>query len=441
MLIVALLIAAIIALVLGGYLSLNLNTARLSQRTFNRGAAFHLAEAGLEEGLWAYNRVLDQSEGPWKEWDIIEGGAWRTLKGFDLTKSTNSSVKIHATPVNPSESDRPTLVALATVTSPGGAPVHQMIEVSLSRRSFFAAGIVARESLVFNGSSSSFDSWDSDPDADPATPSIPYSESTATDVSTVATGSTDPNGIDLTNTRLNGYFCGVGILPRVGTSGLIGPFGTADGMIDSSRISGDFRAGFPVVKAPADGTWLNHFDATLGTEGTATSWSAESLSLNGQDSLTILGDVVLVLTSQLNALSLAGQASIIIPDRSSLTLYTDGDIQISGQGMINDAARPAALQFWSTVATPEKQWQTISLSGRGALSAVIYAPEAAVTINGQGTITGSIVARTLVFNGNTAFHYDESLARLNRHAGFRAERWRTIDDPVEFAARLPVINR
>lgn len=441
MLIVALLVAAFIALILGGYLSLNLGTSRLAQRGFDRGAAFHLAEAGLEEGLWTYNRTLAGQNTAWTDWQVTDGSAWRKIDGFALTGATRGEVKIHASPVTPTDENRPTVVALATVNTPGSAPVNQMVQVTLRRRSFFAAGLIAREKLVFNGNRSSFDSWDSDPDRDPATPAIPYAAALARDTGTIASAATELSQINLSRARIQGYYRGTGLVPAVGSQGSLGSFATPLGAVDLSRISGDFRADFPAIEAPADGTFIASFSNTLGTPGEATSWRAVSLQLNGKKTLTILGDVTLVLTDPILALSLSGQAGIDIPQGSSLTLYFSGDIRITGAGFANANPSPAALQLWSSVQDPLARHQRIAIAGRGALSAVIYTPEAAVTVSGNGDVLGAIVAREIIFNGNAAFHYDEALRHLKMHAPYRTDTWRTIDTPEERAALLPLFDR
>jgi len=314
-----------------------------------------------------------------------------------------------------------------------------MIETTLRRRSFFGAGLVARESLVFRGRNTSFDSWDSDPDQDPATPAVAYEAAAPSDTGSVATGALDNTNAALNQAQIHGYFLSSGLTPDVGTGGYIGPFGVAEGQIDPSRLSKNFHADFPVIVPPADGTLLTTFGATLGTAGTATSWQAPSLRLKGSSTLTILGDVTLVLTDPLDALSIAGQAGIVVPAGSSLVLYAAGDVFVAGQGLANGNAAPAALQFWSTAASTRPQ--SVSVTGNGAFSGVIYAPEAEVTVNGNGAIAGSIIARQLTFTGNAAFHYDLALGRLNRHAPYRADEWRIVDDPATQAKRLPLVDR
>ena len=438
MLVVALLVAALIALVLGSYLSLNLGTARLAQRTFDRGAAFHLAEAGLEEGLWTYNRLLAGDTAAWGDWSASGDAAWRRIDGFQLTASTTGEIKLYASPVAPDEGNRPTLVALATVSSPGGAPVTQMIETTLRRRSFFAVGLVAREKLVFQGRNTTFDSWDSDPDQDSATPAVPYSSAVAEDVGSIATGALDNTNVALNQARIHGYFFTSGLTPAVGTSGFIGPFGVADGVIDPDRFSQNFHADFPLVAPPSGGSLVTEFGTALGTLGQSTRWHASELRLKGSEALTILGDVTLVLTDPLDALSIGGNATLVVPPGSSLTLYAQGDVVIGGKGLANTNPQPAAFQFWSG-AGPDRP-QTVDVRGNGSFAGVLYAPEAAVTVNGNGSIAGTIVAREITFTGNAAFHYDLALGRLYRHAPYRADDWRTVDDPAVIAERLLLLN-
>jgi hypothetical protein len=440
-LVVALLVAALIALLLGSYLSLNLGTARLAQRTFNRTAAFHLAEAGLEEGLWTYNQLLARAPAPWTDWQVASDAAWRRFDNFQLSPSTSGSIKIYASPASLSDTALPNLVALATVTSPGGAPVTQLLEVTLRRRSLFGGGLVARDGLVFRGNNTSFDSWDSDPDQNPATPAIPYSARVRSDLGTIATGAATAGDLFIAKTRIHGFIHTAGIDPVIGSTGLIGPFGTADGVIDSTRLAHDYHADFPGVSPPSGGTLLPSFGTTLGTLGQKTLWRANSLRLNGNKSLTILGDVTLVLTDLLTAVSITGNAQLIIPAGSSLQLYCDGDVLIGGRGLANLNNAPASFQIWGGATSSSNRAQSLALVGNGTLAAVAYSPEGHITINGNGSIHGALVGRTITFTGNAAFHYDLALGRLASHAPFRASGWSSVDDPARRAALLPLVDR
>ncbi|MFH1496915.1 MAG: hypothetical protein ABII82_03725 [Verrucomicrobiota bacterium] len=428
LLIVAMLVAAFIALGLGSYLSFNLTSTRLAQRTFHRNAAFNLAECGLEEGLWSYNRTLSGETDGWTGWNTDAGSAWRKFDGFSFAAGTTGSVKVYATPRTPAEGTAPRVVALATIDTQSGTGTTQMIEVSLKRRSYFANGLTARRTLAFKGNSTTFDSWNSDPDNNPATAAVPYSPALAQDTGGVASSTVESTDLIFNNARIHGYVRTGGPYPTVGPQGLIGPAGTPDGVIDPDRVATDFSANFPDLAAPADGTVIGAIGPTLGTPGTSTSWICPALILKGNDTLTILGDVTLVLTDPIKALSITGKASIIIPAGSALTLYTPGDVLVAGNGLVNANASPATFRLWSTH-TSDNFNQEIDITGNGSLSAVIYAPRADLTLRGNGDVQGAMVADTITLTGNAAFHYDEALANLSDHAGYRATGWRQLTGP------------
>jgi hypothetical protein len=56
-----------------------------------------------------------------------------------------------------------------------------------------------------------------------------------------------------------------------------------------------------------------------------------------------------------------------------------------------------------------------------------------VKINGNGDVMGSLVGRTVTFNGNAAFHYDESLANEGGDTPFGISRWRELTTAEERA--------
>ncbi len=425
LLIVAMLVAAFIALGLGSYLSFNLSSTRLAQKTFHRNAAFNLAEAGLEEGLWSFNRTLAGQTDGWNGWNTDSGDAWRKFEGFSFAAGTSGSVKVYATPRIPTEGSKPRLVALAAIDTNSGTGTTQMIEVSLQRRSYFANGLTARRTLAFRGNNTTFDAWNSDPDQNPATSSVPYSSAVARDDGGVASTTVESTDLIFNNAKIYGYVHTGGPAPAVGSNGLIGPFGTLNGVIDSARVATDFSASFPDVTAPTDTTFIASVGTTLGTVGTTTKWHTPSISLKGTSTLTILGNVTLVLTDKIHALSIAGKGSIIIPTGSSLTLYVSGDVMIAGNGLVNPNANPATFRLWGTH-TSEETNQEIDITGKGSLNAVIYAPKSDVTIRGNGAIQGSIVADTITLTGNANFHYDQALANLGDNATYRSTGWRVL---------------
>ena len=425
-LIVAMLVTAMLALVLGSYFNLSLTSSRQTRRTFDRDTAFHLAEAGIEEAIWSYNQKLSGSASAWDGWNTDGAAAWKKFADFTLTTSSTGSVKVYASTTSPSASTKPVVVAESTVQTGTANPVTQMIEVTLRRRSFFANGLTARQQLLFRGTNTSFDSWDSDPDNDPSTPAVDYGAATRNDLGGIASASVDSTAALINHASIYGYVSTGGAAPQVGNDGLIGSFAAAPGTVDPARVATDFNASFPAVTAPVDGTWISPLGPTLGVAGASTRWRTAALTLSGKQTLTILGNVTLVITAEhgQTALTLTGQASIIISPGASLTVYTAGNIHAAGNGVANANVQPVSFQIWGTDTTDSGQ--SINLAGNGALRAVIYAPQGDVSLNGNGNMMGAVTARNITLTGNAAFHYDHALSDLSDHAPYGPDHWRLL---------------
>lgn len=436
MLIVTLLIMAVLALALTSYVSLNLNSARLAQRGFQQAAAFNLAEAGAEEALWSFNQANAGSSAAWNDWTLASGTAKRQLTGFDLG-SASGSVKVYVDNYSPTGSARPSVVALSTVEASGGASVTKMVEVTLRRRSRFSAGLMAKDTITFAGSRAEVDSWNSDPDNDSSTAPVAYSSSTRNDRGSVASVAVDTEKVLVNQADVYGYVYTGGAQPVVGENGSIrGRDTPEDTRIDPARVATDFSATFPDVVAPEDGTWLASLPATLGTAGEATTWRCPNLSLSGRETLTIYGDVTLVLTggTGTRTIDVTGQASIAITANSSLTVYSEGDMLIGGNGLANGNTRPSTCLIYGT--NTSASGQRIQIVGNGALKAALYAPNADITINGNGDIYGAAVGNTITLTGRAEFHYDESLENLDSGMPFGVDSWREIASGDARAAQM-----
>ncbi|HYC72849.1 MAG TPA: hypothetical protein VEB66_16680 [Opitutaceae bacterium] len=431
MLIVALMLMVVLALGLTTYLQLNLSSARLAQRSHRQNAAFHLAEAGAEEALWAVNRAAANQPDAWSSWTVAEPAARRRLDGFDLGGNTRGDVRVHISSVK-LDAIRPTILALATVQAPDDTPVTKMLQLTLGRRARFAAGLMARDAIAFAGSNATVDSWNSDPDDNPATPPVPYGAGVRNDGGSVASTSVENLAVLLNQAQVWGRVATGGGAPQVGVNGSITGRDTPVGVkVDPARVSTDFIADFPLLTAPADGELLAAVGETLGVAGTATRWRCPAITLNGNKTLTILGDVTLILTAGAgaDAISVTGNASIVIPEGSSLTIYAEGDVRIAGNGIGNANAQAATFQLYGT--STSVSGQVIQLAGNGALKVAAYAPNADVRLNGNGDIMGAVVAREITLTGNAAFHYDEALADEGDDMPFGVVRWRELDTAAE----------
>jgi hypothetical protein len=431
-LIVALLISALIALALGSYLALNLGTSRLARQGYQQNAAFHLAETGAEEAVWSFNRANAKAGDAWTGWSTGNAGAaWRKFTGFDFGGNTTGTIKVYVSNARPLASERPMVIARSEVTAPGAPASTRMIEVTLARRSYFANGLVARETVRFAGLNTTVDSWNSDPDNDPATPPVDYSAAVRNDRGSIATLAVENSAMLVNQASVWGFVATGGAPPEVGVQGSIRGANTPAGVqIDPIRVSTDFSANLPLISAPLDGTLIDAVGATLGTVGQATRWRCPGLVLKANQTLTILGDVTLILTAATGtALDVTGNASIVVPVGSSLVVYVEADLKIAGNGLGNANSRPATCLIWGT--SISAAGQSIQVAGNGALKAAIYAPNADVKINGNGEIMGAIVGRVITFVGNANFHYDESLANFGDNTPFGVTRWHELTTGAE----------
>lgn len=146
-LIVAMLLAAIIAIALGTYINLSLNSVRLADRTFYANAAMNLLEMGIEEAMWSYNEDRESGTG-WTDWDTSAGNsAYNKYGTYNYGGNVTGIVQVFVT-------DRtglgasPLIIGKSTITLPKGPPIEKWIEITLSKRSRFALGLVAKDSIT-----------------------------------------------------------------------------------------------------------------------------------------------------------------------------------------------------------------------------------------------------------------------------------------------------
>ena len=68
----------------------------------------------------------------------------------------------------------------------------------------------------------------------------------------------------------------------------------------------------------------------------------------------------------------------------------------------------------------------ISLTTGKELDAAIYAPQAAMVMNGTAELCGATVSNTVKANGNAAYHFDESLASYSGTRGYVVTSWQEL---------------
>ncbi|MDD3178733.1 MAG: hypothetical protein PHQ04_00115 [Opitutaceae bacterium] len=449
-LIVAMLLAAIVAVALTSYLQTATTALRLSQRSFQENDAMNLVEIGLEQALWSFNQTTAGSTTAWTSphtWTPNGNDATCAFTGFTYSQNATGVAKVYVRNYNSNGSPQPLIVVKGIITPAQGPQVIKMVQVNLQRRSLFGNGMVGRNGITFSGNNASVDSWNSDPDKDPATAPVPYNAAPHHALGTIAALSVSAD-ISVNNANIYGYASVGGDVSQieVGPQGLVGPFGAPNGYKDPTRCSGNFVDNLPPVTVPVPSS-TNVIASTIGAGDMPLSlprpgvdtpaddgiyyYSLPGISTSGNTTnvLTITDNVVLLPTagSGTTAINFGGQSSLVINSGASLQIYAQGDVSIAGQGVTNGgttadtAQQPINFQIWGT--NTSAGGQTISIVGNGVLSAVAYAPNATIRVNGNGDVFGAFVGNTVTLTGNAAFHYDESLADFGGNNPFRITKW------------------
>jgi hypothetical protein len=322
---------------------------------------------------------------------------------------------------------------------------------------------VAKNSITFSGNNTAVDSYDSrlgDYNAD-----LGGGVFNKYDRGSAGSLSVQTADFSLGNGKIYGYvsigtsdYSGL----SVGANGIVGEFGAAAGSVDYDRVTTDFSADFetPAEPAPSSSYALGGINSALDLPRSGDTpaadgkyyYTASSISLSGHvsnvlrikdnpDSPGTATDVVLTVTGTAGTtVSVGGNASIAVAAGGhKLNMYAAGDVAIAGNGVAN-SNNPENFMLWGTKTTPD---QDISISGNGQLNAVVYAPNAAVAMNGGGTagaVRGAVVANNITVVGGSSFSYDEALADLTEDSPFGIGSWQEITTATDRASRASLVS-
>lgn len=472
-LIVAMIFSIVLAVSIGTYTSLTVNTMKMSNRSYHSGIAMNVAEAGLEEGLWNLNRKRagKTAFNTWDAtaWTIDGNNAIGTFTGFLTGGNETGTVKVWVKNIDGSST--PKIIAKSTISLATGAAIEKWIEITLASRSTKPVGLQGRYGVSFSGNNPKVFAGSSDTDGDRIPDTAPANW-TQTDKGVVSSMEVTAE-VDVINADIYGTASVAGPSTdaiEVGPNGLVGPYGTTAGtkpgamagitipLYEKSMIT---ESDTPTKTwQPVPGSLTINSTEAVG-DGTRSSladgdfdiYYADSLNLTNK-TLTVTGQVVLVLKAgaTTEALKIGGGSGEIVlgatiggtfvPGR--LIIVTDGDISIAGQGVANQTKKadgtivsgfPKYFEIWGT--SKNATAQSISVSGNGNLSGVITAPNANVTLVGGGSsggnIYGAISGRTIKLTGNVQFGYDKSLEDADESSPYKVAAWRELTTTSERA--------
>jgi hypothetical protein len=242
----------------------------------------------------------------------------------------------------------------------------------------------------------------------------------------------------------------------VGATGRLGNFGAANGSIDPTRVTFDFTASFPDVPTPTNsgtsaGTTLaaitNNLSLPRGGDvptGGVYYYYVSSAVLNSSDTITIgptgASNVTVVFSGDV---TMGGSSQIVINPDSKLTIYAAGDFVMGGTSTIQNGTTttpnfPSSFTLLGTRTEAEivsgRSMQDFTIRGTGYLSAVIFAPNADLVVNGGPHTYGSVVGNRVEMGGNGEFHQDLSLGSIRTTGLWKLLKWRELTDGADRAA-------
>lgn len=412
-------LAMVGAAIIAGYLSMSLNEYKLSQRTLKLQSTMNLAEAGLELGMNAINSK------DWTGWTAVgSNGYFRDITNVTFSDSRVAHIRVYVEDYN----STPILAAEGRVTEPNGDELFKQVRVDMETSGLFANGLTAKDTINFNGNNVSIDAYDS-------TIGIWNYTLNREDEGSVASLSVDNGALDVGNGDIWGYLATGGGTFDIGNNGSVMGDDTPSGVTeDPNRISYDFTANLPDVSAP--GLTPDYTTLAPGSIGDpSASWSSapvvyhiSSLNWSGHNDINVVGPTIVIVDGDFK---MSGLAELnIIGTESYLELYVGGDLDLTGQGVLNDEMKPEAFQVWGTAVAGAGQ--TIKVAGNGDLAGIVYAPNADLEIKGNGNVSGAAVGENITMTGNAAFHYDLNLKNLDSDGSFSIKRWRELRGASEW---------
>lgn len=419
-LLVAIAFAAISALTVGSFIKLAHHELRLSNVQFYSNESLNLAEAGLEEALYALNHER------WEGWDTDNTDARMAVENIQIGRAATGTFRVL---IEDRFSLDPIITAQGDVTSGSGLTTSKQIQITLRRITFFGNSITARHRVLFMGNNSEVESYFSS-EGRPG-------EADRRDNGSVASLSVDAGSVDLRNADIWGFVFTGGHQPNVGPNGsILGEDSPTGERIDSDRVTTDFNADLPVAQQPnrADAIPLGPITETmvLPRPGTGEEnirdryviYQTDRVNLTGRQ-LRIEGNVILIVDGNMDVSG--GGGKLEVGEDSKLRLYSYQRMKISGSAeLVNETHIPSNLIIFGMNPT----LQEFEIGGNASWEAAVYAPNADIELNGggsEGWMAGGVVGRNVKLNGGTIFHGDEDLAGFTEGFGFAMNEWSELE--------------
>ena len=413
----------LLGLTIFSYLRLTQVQNTLSARSQAWNNCMPVIEAGLEEALAQLNRFGNSNlaangwtpiaNGFYKQRAVGEGYYRVTVTYTNILSPTLVSSGYIPAPLALARADT-WFLAQGFTPDPTVRYISRTVRATCQNEPLLGKALVAKKAIELSGNNIFTDSYNS---TNPlySTAQGQYDPAKARDNGDVAINSGDIIDVgSMGNAKIKGTLhVGPEADLRLGPNSSVGDMAWVAGgntgmQTNHFRRDADFL--LPNVSAP----WTGGGGASSPTGGDGYkyrlydgNYEMSRLTLQPSEKMVVYGKAVLFVTGDVD---LKGGFEIVPP--GSVTMYVRGSSTLLSMNSFV-SPRPSAFVYYGL---PSNRIVDVKASGL-LFNGVIYAPNADVTINSQSTVCGSIVGKVIKVNGSgdTAFHYDESLAAV----GFR----------------------
>jgi choice-of-anchor A domain-containing protein len=387
-------------------------------------SAFHVAEAGIEEGVW---HLSYDKQKLWESWETSNGEMYfkpksvfrdadfnqvgeyvvRIDQPIPLQTSVNIGPMGAVLPFPITSQSEPVITAVAGVPDIAsiGSQVR-VVRVNARARTIFSLGLFSDTDLEISGENilNSFDSR----------------------LGSYSTGSNAFNNIDV-GANNNIYLSGMPLLDGDAAAGssvvLTG---------EDAQITGEVEGGISRVDLPRFGDAVEAAKLQNDNADIPQAVKAEGKLVDGYDPntgrLNVAAEAILSLPGgtkenpkiyYFSEAKLNGNSQIHLDGYA--IIFTDGDLDFTGGTFINNAGNGSAEQL--LIFSSGDMSTEIGLNGGAGFAGAVYAPDAEVTLTGGGHFFGAAVGGSVTLGGNGQFHYDEALGDTGTIAFFEVAEW------------------
>ncbi len=440
---VALCFTAVLAIALTSYITLCSRSYNFSTRIMHEDKARQLALVGLEESLWALNQNTWNSSGPANANTWTTTGANRSVTLSYTSLGQGASGQLVLTVANYASAGPawPAITSAATITLADGRTVTKTLQATTGPAPLFGNALASANSYVSFTSGGTVDSWNSDPDNNPATAVVAYSFTAGAPgnyAAVIAASDSDndfdgTNAVSLNQALINGYVATTGKTVAYSTSGspagrVKGP-ATAGGVnVDAMRVGKSAFIPFPPVfnvtlpSAPPSGILGDLLTLVgqllgVGPGGEVYEYSS-SVSVTGVAAVSpswVIEHPVKIVVHGNFAISsfFIFNGKITVKPTGSLQLFVTGDVTIGANGIDNQTNDPSKVAIFCTDTSTVNSVQYTSSAD---FCGVIYSENKPIDIQQNATFCGALLSGQYVrFSGsatNPTFHYDTALRNV-----------------------------